>query len=464
MDLALDRSRPLSHQIHEGFRGLIERGALRPGARLPSVRGAARDLGVSTFTVVEAYDRLLAENLVRSVRGSGFFVADRRPQEPVRPPTPGYRDKLDALWLVRALESARPRILSASGLLPRGWQDEEAVARSLRKVARTAGEALTDYGSPFGYVPLRKLLAAQLGEVGIGADPDQVVLTHGVSQGIDLICRLLLKPGDTVLVESPAYYIQFGHLQRLGLNLVPVPRTPSGPDLEVLARLAAEHRPRALFLNSVLQNPTGSSLNLETAHRVLSLAEQHDFLVVEDDINGDFHPGSPVRVASLDQLKRVIYLGSFSKTVTAAVRVGYVACSREVARDLADFKMVVGLSTSEINERAIHDLLSEGGYRKHRERLRQRLYEERTSLSRRITDLGFRLFCEPAGGCLLWAELPGGLDSGRVTLAAADRGLLLAPGSIFDPELKESGWLRFNAAYAGQPGFDRILTEAMAVA
>jgi DNA-binding transcriptional MocR family regulator len=238
-----------------------------------------------------------------------------------------------------------------------------------------------------------------------------------------------------------------------------VPYTPAGPDLDALQELVETWRPRMLVINSVMQNPTGTSLNASQAFRILKLAEQYDFIVVEDDIYCDLSPPgfAAMRLASLDQLQRVIYLGSFSKTLAANLRVGFIACAPELAKALADQKMLSGMTSPEINERLVFKVLSEGHYRRHVERLRARLDAVGDQTAHLLERLGFRLFGPPGAGMFLWADT--GVDSAVLAAAAQEQGFLLAPGSLFSPHQTPSTWMRFNIANCGDPALQAFLAR-----
>jgi DNA-binding transcriptional MocR family regulator len=236
-----------------------------------------------------------------------------------------------------------------------------------------------------------------------------------------------------------------------------MPYTPDGPDLDAFETLVQMWRPKMLVINSVLQNPTGTSLTAAQAFRILRLAEEYDFIVVEDDVYGDLcPPGYPAtRLASLDQLKRVIYLGSFSKTLAANLRVGFIACSPEVAKAVTDQKMLVGMTSPELNERVLYKILTEGHYRRHVERLRARLDGVRDKSARMLEKTGMKLFQTPGAGIFLWADT--GVDSDVLAAAAHEAGFLLTPGSLFSPQQSPSSWTRFNVANCGDPALPAFL-------
>ena len=445
----------LVEQIVAWYAARIDERVIRPGSRMPSIRQFAAEHGVSRFTVVEAFDRLIARGYLESRRGAGFFVRERNPGAGLASarawadaPTPG----VDAVWLLRNMfKRLPPRDMPGGGVLPPDWLDEGLISASLRSLGRQSGAALLDYGHPQGYLPLRQQLQLKLAELEIAVQPEQILSTNGVTQGLDLIAQHLLKPGDTVLVDEPSWFLLFGRYAQLGARVIGVPRQSDGPDLARLEMLATEHRPRLFVTTSVLHNPTSTAMSGAKAFQVLRMAEAHDFRIVEDDVYCDLHPGASVqpctRLAALDQLRRVIYLGGFSKTLAANLRVGFIACSAELARELTDLKMLIGLTSPELGERIVYRVLSEGHYRRHLHRLRDRLARAREPVFRGLERLGLRPFATPPVGMFVWADT--GVDTNPIAQAMLAHGYLMAPGSLFMPDQRPSTWMRFNVATSG---------------
>ncbi|MFT3734875.1 MAG: PLP-dependent aminotransferase family protein [Rhodocyclaceae bacterium] len=456
-------SQPLVEQIVTAVRSHIDDRLLRPGARLPAIRQMAEQHGISRFTVVEAYDRLVALGYLHSRRGAGFFVAPRETAAPAALPEAQRQRAIDVAWLMRGVLSDTPGVLKASaGWLPPAWMDSEGMARVVRQLVRgdDHGVRFGCYGEPNGYRPLREQLRVMLGGLGVEAHPDQIVLTFGATQALDIVARHFVRPGDTVLVDDPGYFNLFGALRLLGANLVGVPRNEDGPDTAALDALAAQHKPRLFITHSVLHNPTGSSLSPAVAYRVLQLAEKHEFMVVEDDTYGDFSVTQTTRLAELDQLQRVIYVSSFTKTLSANARVGYFACHADLARELADVKLLTSVSSSEFSEQIIHRMLTEGHYRKHVERLQARLAQNATRVARMLESVGLQ-FRHPMGGVFIWASVPGMSDATPLAEQAEEAKILLAPGKVFRPQMQPSPFVRINVAYANDVRFQRFLDSAL---
>jgi len=457
----------LVEQLVQWARRRIEERVFRPGMRMPSIRKLALDKGVSRFTVVEAYERLVAQGFLESRRGSGFYVRERHGggaavtelrAHAEAPPAPA---NIDVVWLLRNMlhTGARPERSPGLGYLPARWLDGDLITNALRTLGRQSGAQMLGIGTAQGFLPLRQQLQTRLEELEIGASPEQIVMVSGITQAVDLISRIYVNPGDAVIVGDPAWFQMFGCFAAQGARLVGMPYTPEGPDLDALEALVREWRPKMLVINSVLQNPTGTSLTAAQAFRILRLAEAYDFIVVEDDIYGDLcPPGYPgTRLASLDQLKRVIYLGSFSKTLAPNLRVGFIACAPEVAMVVSNQKMLVGMTSPELNERVIYKILTEGHYRRHVERLRARLDGVREKAVRMIEKTGMKLFLSPTAGMFLWADT--GVDAGALAAAAHEARYLLTPGGLFSPQQSPSTWMRFNIANCGDPDLPAFLAR-----
>lgn len=452
----------LVEQLTEWARLRIDERVFRAGMRMPSIRQLASEKGISRFTVVEAYERLVALGYLESRRGSGFYVRDRVPHPAAAPlASPSIRN-VDVTWLLRSMfHSAESHKAPGWGFLPTEWLDGELLSGAMRSLGRQPGGHFLSSGTPLGFLPLRQQLRTRLEELEIGVTPDQIVMTSGITQAFDLIARQFLHPGDTVVVGDPAWFVMFARFATQGANVIGVPYTADGPDLEALERIAQAHQPKLVVVNSVLHNPTGTSLSAARAFRLLQLAEQYGFTIVEDDIYCDLCPPghAATRLASLDQLRRVIYLGSFSKTLAANLRVGFIAASPDLAVTLTDSKLVTGMATPEINERVVYKVLTEGHYRKHTERVRVRLDRARDATREQLERLGLRIFPGQVAGMYLWADT--GVDTNVIATAGHEEGYLFAPGSLFSPSQMPSTWTRFNVASSTDPGMLRFLAGQM---
>ena len=468
--LSLSSEAPLADGIAQWWQARIDDRIVRPGTRLPSIRRFAADQRVSRHTVVDAYERLVDERYVEARRGSGFYVRARAAPASRPAPAVAAPSRIDVAWLLRSMFRDLPHDrMPGGGLLPPEWLDSALIAQSARAVTRAAKRAWLGYGAPQGYLPLRQQLSLKLSTLEIPAEPEQIVTTAGVTQAIDLVARHFLKPGDAVFVDDPAWFVMFGRFATLGARVIGVPRRADGPDLDALRDLLPVHRPKLFVLSSVLHNPTGTSMTAANAYGVLQLAEEHGVALVEDDIYGDLSPDTApsaparrpvVRLAALDRRRRVIYVGGFSKTLAANLRVGYLAAPPDLAQALTDQKLLGALTTPEFGERLIARVLVEGHYARHCAGLRAKLAAARRTVLARLRALGARVFEADAEGIFLWADL--GTDTNALATRLFDRGYLAAPGSLFSPNQLASTWMRFNVASSQNPAMWRALHAARA--
>ena len=451
--------------VMTAIRAKVASRALGPGDRLPSIRSFAKTMGVSPSTVVEAYDRLVAEGLIRAKVGSGFYVSTC-----ALPPLALAQDlipterAIDPFWVSRQSLDADPATLKPGcGWLPPGWMPHDALRRALRTLARGDDALLSDYGSTRGSLALRRILMGRFAEEGIDLSPDQLLLTASGTQAVDLICRFLLRPGDTVLVDDPCYFNFRALLRAHGVKIVSVPYTPSGPDITSFEAVLAAERPRLYLTNSALHNPTGATLSAQTAHRLLNAAEAYDLTIVEDDIFADFEPEPSVRLAALDGLRRVIRIGSFSKTLSASVRCGYIAARADWIADLLDLQVATSFGgPSPVATELIASVLAGGGYRKHMEDLRRRLARARRDTAGKLQRIGIEPWLMPRGGFYLWCRLPDGCDSAHAARAVLAENVVLAPGNVFSASKSAAAFMRFNVAQCVHPNVMAALQRAIA--
>lgn len=446
--LQRDASQPLAGQLAERYAQRIRERLLLPGARLPSVRDCARQHGVSPHTVVAAYDQLQAAGLLEARRQRGFFVRESRPatlRTAARPPAAAMprQAPMDATALIRGMFEADAARSPGLGTLPADWLDPALLQSALRRLNASDEALQVSYGDPSGDARLRAALGQRLHDLGIHAGPAQILTTNGATHALDLIIRTQLQPGDTVLVDDPGWAILFARLTQAGIRLLPVPRGANGPDLQVLAALATAHAPRAYLTVSVLHNPTGHSLDLAGAHQLLRLADAHDFFIVEDDSYGFLAPEHLPRLAALDGLRRVIYVSGFSKVLTPAWRVGYLAAAPERLRVLTDTKLLDGLTSSPVLERAVALCMEQGQLRRHAQRLRERLAAARQRISALATKQGFQ-WAAPPDGLFGWLDVD--VDTERLAQPLLDAGWLTAPGALFSATRRPGSLMRVNMA------------------
>ena len=478
----------LSARISERIRNRL----LAPGARLPSVRQCAQQNGVSPSTVVAAYDQLLAQGLVEARKNRGFFVresgraASATEDEDAHTVDPGL-ESAAATWstahcfAARGAGRAGPGVSPVNatalirgmfhkisdkpqpgmGVFPPDWLESTFMPAAVRKV--TNSRALQDfslqYGEPLGDAGLRRVLAKKLSTLNVHTVPENIITTVGATHALDIVSRTLLRPGDPVMVEEPGWAVEFARLAALGMHILPVPRSADGPDLEVMARYCEVHKPKLYVSVSVFHNPTGYCLTPGSAHRVLQLANQHNFHVVEDDTYSHIAPEHATRLTALDGLQRTIYVSGFAKILAPNWRIGYLAAPPNLVEPLLDTKLLATLTTPALLEKALALCIEQGQLRRHAERIRTRLDAARSRSVKLALQAGCTFAAEPVG---LFGWVDTGVDTDALAQRMLDEGYLLAPGALFHAERKPSTLMRINFATTQEAAFWQIFQQVVA--
>lgn len=460
----LDPDSPTSlvNQIVSAIKQAIEDGRLAPGSKLPSIRRLAQSHGISHFTVVEAYDRLVAQGYLKAERNAGFFVHGQPAESNTSQPDTGGEEALDfdtQLLLRKVFHSIDMDVCCGVGTLPESWLQQNELSRAMRSLARENPAHFYGYGTTKGHPRLRAKLADILVEANIGTTAEQILLTSGASQALDLVSRYLVQRDDPVLVDQPGYHNLFFNLRLQGARLIGVERSADGIDFASLEANLQRYRPRVYFTQPRLQSPTGTSLSPATAHRLLQLADKYDFLIVENDIYASLDPQDHLSLAALDQLSRVIHIGSFSKVVAPALRCGYITAHPDLIDELDRLKMACGLTSSELTESLVLEVLLQGRQRKHIKHLQEQLADAHANVAARMKNLGLQLFHEPHAGLFLWIRHPAFDDATQLARLAQQQRILLSPGTLFMPDASQVPWMRFNVAHAQDPRLYRFLEQ-----
>lgn len=458
LDLASNQS--LTAQLLIQARLKVQQNNWPAGARLPSVRQLAAHLAISKFTVADVYERLNAEGLVISRPGSGVFVARRNPalllQENNNP-----SELADEVSLMRqTLQREQHWLKPAAGWLSPDYLPQQEIRTALKEIARQE-QALTDYGPAQGYLPLRQYLVNRLAELRIPLAPQQLLLTQSATHALDLVLRLLLKPGDKVLVDDPGFYNFQAMLRLHQLELLHLPREHDGPDLNALGSLLKTHKVRAYLTNSVLSNPVGTCVSPPKAVQVLSLLKQHQVLLIEDDIYADFEQQPAIRYASLTGLVDGVYLGSLSKTISADMRVGYIAGTPALIASLTDLKLITSTSTPASIERLVYLVLTSGSYRRHLKQLHLRLNRLREEVLAKFAERGIVPWFVPDAGFALWLQLPKGISSKALSDIVSPQHIVLAQGSNFSQWPDADNFMRVNITQCHEQRLWHVLDEAL---
>lgn len=451
------RAGTLAGLLADRLRGEILSGVLPAGSRLPSIRKAAAEFGVSKNTVVEAYDRLVLGNLIAARAGSGFVVTFPGDAEGGKPKH--VAEAVDIASLLSAQLSQNFAIRVGDGRPPTSWTEQSEIKRYLSGNGRMPSADADAYGSALGYFPLRQQIALRLRREQVEIKEDNLLLSFGANHALDLIIRAMLSPGDTVLVDEPGYYPLFAKLALAQVRTIGVRRLPEGPDVDDLTAKIRAARPKLFFTQSLGHNPTGGSITLPVAHAVLKAATRANLVIVEDDPFADLPTATDSRLATLDQLDNVISVGTFSKTLSAGLRSGFIAARRDRIAALAELKMLTTVNSSGHVERLIHRLLVAGHYERHLKRLGNRTEAASARVQDNLRRGGHRIYAAKNNGYYLYLMLPEGVDDMELARRGAKDGIFIAPGSLFclDRDNPLARGIRINVARADDPKFYEFL-------
>jgi DNA-binding transcriptional MocR family regulator len=366
---------------------------------------------------------------------------------------------VDATALIRGMFhkiSNKPQ--PGMGVFPPDWLETTFMPAAVRKV--TSVSALRDfslqYGEPMGDSGLRRALSQKLSALNVHAVPEQIITTVGATHALDIVSRTLLRAGDFVMVEEPGWAVEFARLDAMGMRILPVPRRADGPDLEVMAQYCEIHQPKLFVSVSVFHNPTGYCLTPGSAHRMLQLANQHNFHIAEDDTYSHLAPEHATRLCALDGLQRTIYVSGFAKILAPGWRVGFMAAPPDLVERLLDTKLLATLTTPALLEKALAWCIDQGQLRRHAERIRTRLDQARARSVKLALAHGCSFAAEPAG-LFGWVET--GVDTDALAQRMLDEGYLLAPGSLFHAVRKPSTLMRINFATTQEAAFWKVFAR-----
>lgn len=459
---------PQYQRIAAMLRARIAAGDVRVGERLPAIRMLAAELGVGRRTVEEAYAELSAEGLLEARHGQGTFVADPEfaAARGSGPWVSGHREPIvtrGAISASQVLREAlrpdrRPDQISfilgapATDLFPVG-----ELQRALNATLREEGAGALGYEATEGYAPLRAALAHHLLGLGLAAGPNEVIVTSGAQQAIDLVLRALTQPGDYVVTESPTYLGILEACEANRVRLIGVPLDGEGMEVHQLAPLLAEYRPKLLLTIPDCHNPTGITMSLARRKALLALASDHDLPVLEEDAYGELrYGGRPVpRLRALPGGERVIYVSSFSKVMLPGLRLGYLLASGEEHRQILFVKQASDRASGSLAQRAIFRCLESRRLRSYLRVVSRRCRERRDAM---LGALARHLSPEarwtvPDGGLWIWVRLPEDVSALALYEAALAHNVVIAPGGAYFPDGGDQPFIALN--FAAQPP-DRI--------
>ncbi len=456
MKILIDRQSgsPLYQQVRDALHEMIRSGVLGPGDELPASRVLARSLGLNRGTVTTAYDDLVSRGLLDRHVGRGTYVAGREELAAAlgelkpAPAPEGKRLPWKSLFVYDPLEdrdplaadmsawTAQPGMISFAGGVPDASMfPSDDFRLALNRALREEGATLLQYGTMSGYRPFIDFLRHYLVERGVGAVPEEILVVNGSQQGIDLISRTFVDPGDAIVVEDPSYYGALNLFRGLKPRLLPVPVDGEGLDVDALAVLLRKERPKLLYTMPTFQNPTGVSMSLSRRRRLLALAAEHNLPILEDDFDGDLiYEGDnlpPLR--GLPGGRDVIYTSTFSKVLFPGIRLGWVVAAPAVIERLGAAKQAADLSTSLLFQAAMVHFAQGRRLTRHAEQVRAEYLKRRDLLLaalRKEMPEGVT-WTRPAGGFSLLVRLPAPVDSAAILPKAASRGVLYTAGRLF---------------------------------
>ncbi len=446
---------PLAYErVESKIEALIQKGTLRPGDRVPSVREICRREGVSKITAMQALSNLEAKSLVQARPRSGFFVQSlsrlplpQSPEIPTQPREPRLSD--DVAKVFRDIQKPATIPLGAgtpaAALLPTA-----EIARCVARASRLHATQFGGYSMSDTDLPLRREIALRLARSGGEVSPDEIVITNGCMDALNLSLRAVAKPGDTVMVETPTYFGLLQMIESLGMRALGVPATcDEGLDLHAFEKVLKTHQVAACMLIPSFGNPHGANLSNERRQAVVDIARKRKVLVIEDDIYGElgFAQPQPRPLKAMHRSEDVILCGSLSKSLSPGLRVGWAIAGRH-AENVRRLRWITSITTPHVTALAAADYLRSGGFDRHLRSLRKTLETQTCRVSNAIAKSfpqGTGL-SRPTGGYFLWAELPWRIDSMKLRDAAIEKNISICPGPIFSVEGEFRNFIRLNCA------------------
>lgn len=446
----------LYEKVARRIMGQVEQGLYLPGDRIPAVRKLSEQLKVSVSTVLQAYRLLEDQGAIEARPQSGYYLRNTVWQRPDQPgpsnpqstPTPVDNAEI-SLRLLRA--TSAPHIVQFGAAVPAPcFLPTRQINRALGMAMRRFGEQANRYDFPPGDLELRRQIARRMATAGCEIAPAQIITTSGCQEALTLSLRAVAEPGDTIAIESPTFYGLLHAIEALGLHALEVPTHPrAGISLQALS-LALEQWPvKACVLVPSFSNPLGSNMDEDSRAELVTMLNERGIALIEDDVYGDlgFQQGRPRAAKAFDRTEGVLLCSSVSKTLSPGLRVGWVAPGRYFKR-VEYLKYVHNMATATLPQSAVAGFLAKGGYDHYLRKVRReyaRLVERMTRAIGQHFPAGTRV-TQPAGGFVLWVQLPGRADSMTLYRRAFAENISVAPGPLFSPKGKYRDFIRLNCA------------------
>jgi GntR family transcriptional regulator/MocR family aminotransferase len=463
ISLDKDSQQPLYQQVTGQIIRQIESGVLAPHTRLPSTRDLAERLGVARVSVISAYDELKEAGYVVSQVGRGTFVTGALPAQARQQAQPTQVEP-PLRRLMRLAE--QPHVINfANGAPPDSFLPVGMIRSALDDVLARDGAAAIAYEAPEGNAELRQAIADMVARDGIRITPENVLITGGCQQALDLVIQALLQPGDRVLTSNPTYPGFMDIAQARGIQLVGIPVDRYGMQTDRLDVAIAEHNPRLLYVAPTYHNPTGSVMPAYRREELLAAAARHNIPVLEDGVYQEltYLGAPPPPLKALDQHDLVLHASSFSKVMLPGMRIGYLLVSDRLYRRIARVKQAADVCTPALNQRAVQAALNSGQFNTHLERARAACLARRSAVLGAVTTyLPEATWHEPGGGLYLWLQLPhNGPTATELFIQAVDEGVAFAPGPLFHLGGSGAHCMRLNmAAYPPEKAVEGIMRLA----
>lgn len=443
-------------ELAERIADLIRHGTYPPGERIPSVRQTSQQQNLSISTVLQSYALLERKGLIEARPQSGYYVRARLEERLPEPETSSPQldpshVSLHDLVLMLMRDSADPGLAQFGAALPHiDPKLIQTINRIMSKIIREQGVNVHQYHFPPGLEALRIQIARRMVNAGCSLSPSEILITSGGTEAIDFSLHAVCRPGDIVAIESPSYFGTLQTLEAHGLRALEIPTHPrDGISVEAL-EFAIDHNPiRAVVVISNFNNPLGSKMPDQRKRDLVDLLARHNIPLIENDVCGElyFDDKRPLVCKSFDTKGLVILLSSFSKDISPGLRLGWVAAGRYSA-ETEWLKFTLSASSPTLSQMTVAEFLESGGYDHHLRRIR-REYAHNVEL---MSDAVMRYFPEgtrltrPAGGFILWVQLPENVDSLELYKLALQSGITLAPGHVFSATFQFSNFIRLNAA------------------
>jgi DNA-binding transcriptional MocR family regulator len=455
--LQRDSDQSITGQLVELVRAAIEDGTLAPGAKLPTTRALADDAGVNHLTAVRAYKRLASEGFVTASRGRGTFVrqappsvasSDGRWQHAVLPAAPHsyVRQVVADTWHA---PSDADHVNLATGWASNDLLPSHELAAISADVFREVGADALTYGDPDGLWELREQLARRGLQSGFATEPEEILVTNGARQAIDLAVRAILQPGDVVVTESPTFMGTLVSLEAAGARVLGIPYDADGLDVDALERILARHEVKLVVLQTGSQNPTGQDMSPERIERLLALARERSFFIMEDGVYATIRFGSkePSRMRQ-GAPDHVVYVDSLSKTIGGGLRVGWVAAGGELRRRLRDLKLATDYHTPVLTQHLAARWMATGAHDRHITQISAELGRRSEAMVNSvIRRLGDEVWVsEPLGGHHVWLTFRRHLDERLLVAEAMRHGVSFTPGGATTVEGDGLSGLRLSFA------------------